>query len=202
MFLLSKPYPSYVWKFCEFNFNFNYRCVVKSSVCTVTIGWTFVSLRLSCNDLMIVSDGSNKRLYDRWGLLDSSLCHCFLPIFFVILSSLSRSIYFYEIYCCLLIENMLNCKRFLLKRKENIGTVINQKITSFVLNSDCSIFMSQLRSNFLVDSLFSHVFPSRLFIWINPHRTLVLKVRKFRNDFLMSSISSKKRTKTSRLEVS
>ena len=111
-------------KILEFNFNFNYHCVVKSSVCTVTIGWTFVSLRLSFNDLMIVSDGSKKRLYDRSGVLDSSLCYCFLPIFFAILSSLSRSIYFYEIYCCLLIENMLNCIRFLLKRKEDIGTVI------------------------------------------------------------------------------
>ena len=51
--------------------------VVNSSVCTVTIGWTFVSLRLSFNDLMIVSDGSNQRLYDRWGVLDSNLCYCF-----------------------------------------------------------------------------------------------------------------------------
>ena len=129
MYLLSTPYP-YVSKFCKFNFNFNYHCVVKSSVCTVTIGWSFVSLRLSFNDLMIVSDGSNKRLYDWSGVLDSSLCYCFLPIFSAILSSLSRSIYFYEIYCCLLIENMLNCIRFLLKRKENIGTVISIMISA------------------------------------------------------------------------
>ena len=82
MYLLSTPYP-YVSKFCKFNFYFNYHCVVKSSVCTVTIGWSFVSLRLSFNDLMIVSDGSHKRLYDWSGVLDSSLCYCFLPTYFL-----------------------------------------------------------------------------------------------------------------------